>query len=946
MGILALPNATIRSLGACQVVNDPATVVKELLDNALDAQATSVTIEISNNTVDSIQIRDNGHGIQPGDRQLVARPHCTSKIGSEDDLKSIGGTSLGFRGEALASIAELSDSLTISTRVEGEQVAVALNINQQGEVVSQERASFPVGTTVKITAFVKAYPVRNQNALKNSEKCLKSIKQTLQSYAFARPEVRLSLRVTKTKSDKANWAYAPKAGGNAEDAAFKIAGAACASQCIWSVIDDHGFTFRAFLPKLDADPSKIGNAGSFLSIDGRPVSAARGTPKQIVKIFRETMKKGNSNFDGVKEPFIYLNISCPVSSYDANVEPAKDDVLFENPESVIQAVRRLFHAVYPPQEQQSSAKQIVHQSSVHNSRNRQSLAAADDFFTSLDVPNNDILSSRVADHIIPSRIPDTTLEDLVNQWQDGQSQLEEALPKQVFRTNMYGCDEEDLDLIEERSSTGRAEADVEEFRQARKDINISNPWALARMHAASRRPAYRPNEESEGSDNCLLSTNTLYPAPEHEFAERSDDTPNLPTPRPSSPSPPTQCFMPRPDAANVRSAADGRRFGPEYLPPPQTVIAPASFFSGGSENTAPETQSHRQPPAYDYTLSSQTAELSAGTPLHAIPDVGRSSRRSPKKRLQQTQINNPFVSPLKDRAPKEKVWFDHLEQGLGRQQRPKRARPYQQTASNGLVNQGELGDLVEDPCPLTPPRRNRDMRDFISHVDPTDSENAASLIKSRGYAGQKRSHSAAAGNDSASKEPADETPAANILDSSGFVRASELAFEESRSKASAKTPQGTSKRRKVSDARAMLEISGNARTQYGDDEYFPPMIGTRTASRRRRTTDGSKSRRTTSFQLPLERTPAGQGTQNILVYLATSSREIQQQACWTDQGKSWLGWSESTMDAYDAFTMASENMHDLTARLHDVLVNRVSDGQMVQDLGVLVQNAMTACEKA
>ena len=181
----------------------------------------------------------------------MARPHCTSKIGSEDDLKGIGGTSLGFRGEALASVAEMSGSLTISTKVEGEQVAISLKVNQSGEVTTQERASLPVGTTVKITEFMRTFAVRRQTALKNTEKCLKKIKQTLQSYAFARPHVRLSLRVLKAKNDKGNWTYAPKPSGNAEDAAFKIVGAACASQCTWSVIEDHDFTVQAFLPRVD-----------------------------------------------------------------------------------------------------------------------------------------------------------------------------------------------------------------------------------------------------------------------------------------------------------------------------------------------------------------------------------------------------------------------------------------------------------------------------------------------------------------------------------------------------------------------------------------------------------------------------------------------------------------------------------------------------------------------
>lgn len=134
MSIAALPPSTVSILGSSQVLTDAPSVVKELIDNALDARATSVFVEISANTLDVIQVRDNGHGIAPQDRSLVCRRYCTSKIRDYSDLKDIGGTSLGFRGEALASAAELSGSIVVTTRIEGEDVAVTLKVSKKGEV--------------------------------------------------------------------------------------------------------------------------------------------------------------------------------------------------------------------------------------------------------------------------------------------------------------------------------------------------------------------------------------------------------------------------------------------------------------------------------------------------------------------------------------------------------------------------------------------------------------------------------------------------------------------------------------------------------------------------------------------------------------------------------------------------------------------------------------------
>ncbi|KAF1997629.1 putative DNA mismatch repair protein mutl [Amniculicola lignicola CBS 123094] len=131
-----LPTSTVRQLGSSQVLVDPSSVVKELIDNALDARSTAIFVEIASNTIDAIQVRDNGHGIPAEDWELVCRRYCTSKIRDYDDLKDVGGKWLGFRGEAMASMAEMSGSLAITTRLEGEPVAVLLKYGRNGEIES------------------------------------------------------------------------------------------------------------------------------------------------------------------------------------------------------------------------------------------------------------------------------------------------------------------------------------------------------------------------------------------------------------------------------------------------------------------------------------------------------------------------------------------------------------------------------------------------------------------------------------------------------------------------------------------------------------------------------------------------------------------------------------------------------------------------------------------
>lgn len=134
MPITALPSDAVRSIGSTQVLTDSCSVVKELIDNSIDAGASAIFIEVSVNALDVVQVKDNGHGILPDDRVMVCKAHCTSKIRCLDDLKDIGGKSLGFRGEALASAAEMSGSMVISTRIDGERTAVSLTISRQGEI--------------------------------------------------------------------------------------------------------------------------------------------------------------------------------------------------------------------------------------------------------------------------------------------------------------------------------------------------------------------------------------------------------------------------------------------------------------------------------------------------------------------------------------------------------------------------------------------------------------------------------------------------------------------------------------------------------------------------------------------------------------------------------------------------------------------------------------------
>jgi DNA mismatch repair protein MutL len=369
MAIAALPQSTVHLLGSAQALTTPTSLVKELVDNALDAKALSIDIIISSNTIDKIEVRDNGQGIQQEDLDALGRRGHTSKLRSFDELKSIGGVSLGFRGEALASAVQLGE-VTVTTRTDGEPVATKVKLKAPGGIDSRSRASHPTGTTVSVTKFMYKLPVRKQTFLKEASKTLAKIKELLQAYVLARPNIKFSFKVIK--ESKALFSYAPRPNDGIKEVVSQIFGKEAASQCIsksarfpervvestaeygmnsqtiedYMELKNNDFIVNVFLPKPDADPSKIGH-GQYISVDSRPVTHEKNAMRRIVTIFNRYMKESLPESSGkTKSPFLRLDITCPAGSYDPNVEPAKNDVIFGNESVVLEAIETLFKDLY------------------------------------------------------------------------------------------------------------------------------------------------------------------------------------------------------------------------------------------------------------------------------------------------------------------------------------------------------------------------------------------------------------------------------------------------------------------------------------------------------------------------------------------------------------------------------------------------------------------------
>ena len=182
-----LDSLVIDRIAAGEVVERPASVIKELIENSLDAGAQRISVQLEDAGTGLIEVVDDGHGIDPVEVELAFAQHATSKVATLNDLDAI--TTLGFRGEALASIASVSCiELTTGT---GDGPGVRIKV-EGGQILHVERVAWPHGTTVRVADLFFNTPARRKN-LKKPATELRHASQVVTDYALCRPDIYVSL---------------------------------------------------------------------------------------------------------------------------------------------------------------------------------------------------------------------------------------------------------------------------------------------------------------------------------------------------------------------------------------------------------------------------------------------------------------------------------------------------------------------------------------------------------------------------------------------------------------------------------------------------------------------------------------------------------------------------------------------------------------------------------
>lgn len=319
--IVLLDELTINKIAAGEVIERPASVVKELVENSIDAGANKITVEIKNGGISYIRITDNGKGFMPDDMEIAFERHATSKIREAADLETV--TSMGFRGEALASIAAISHVELVSKTVDNE-IGKKIEV-KGGNVINIEDTGCPQGSTITVTDLFYNTPVRYKFLKKDFTEA-GYIEDVITRIALVHPEIAIKLI-------------------NSGKVIIQTSGNNDMKSVIYSV---YGKDVAENIIDVDYNYEDIKITG----VIGKPVVARSNRANQLFFVNKRYIKDkvltsaAEQGYKGLltvgKYGFLVLNIEMNPQKVDVNVHPAKLEVRFEDENKIFKAI---YHAI-------------------------------------------------------------------------------------------------------------------------------------------------------------------------------------------------------------------------------------------------------------------------------------------------------------------------------------------------------------------------------------------------------------------------------------------------------------------------------------------------------------------------------------------------------------------------------------------------------------------------
>ena len=307
--IVLLDDLTINKIAAGEVIENPAAAIKEMVENSIDAGATSITVEVKNGGKSFIKITDNGKGIARDDLPLAIERHATSKLRQIEDLDKID--SFGFRGEALASIASIS-KMTIISKTSEDTLATKMYV-EAGDIVELTEDAGKTGTTIIIENLFFNVPVRYK-FLKNDITEFRYIKSAIEKIAISNPGVAIKLINNEKEIFKTSG------NGKLEDVIYILFGKKISQNLVNVNYEEGGIEISGF----------IGN--TTIAVDSRKDELfflnKRYIQNKTLYSSADEAFKGDAGIG--KFSFATINLKMPPSFYDVNIHPTKKEVKFKD----------------------------------------------------------------------------------------------------------------------------------------------------------------------------------------------------------------------------------------------------------------------------------------------------------------------------------------------------------------------------------------------------------------------------------------------------------------------------------------------------------------------------------------------------------------------------------------------------------------------------------------
>ena len=317
MELKILPRNIADMIAAGEVVQRPASVVKELMENAVDAGADQISVTVTDAGRTLIQVIDNGSGMSPDDAVLCFERHATSKIATAEDLQEI--TTFGFRGEALASIAAVSD-VVLRTRREEDEVGVEVEITGSEHVSTREVAA-PKGSNFAVRNLFYNIPARRK-FLKSDNVEFRHIVEEFQRVALTRPEIAFTL--THNGRD----IHVLKKAKSLKFRVMDLLGAQLVGEVMDIEADTSLVRIHGFVGRPESAKKTLGN--QFLFVNGRYFRSPY-LHKAVMKAYEALIPEGTT-------PSYFIFLEVDPSTIDVNIHPTKTEIKFEEDSVIFQTL--------------------------------------------------------------------------------------------------------------------------------------------------------------------------------------------------------------------------------------------------------------------------------------------------------------------------------------------------------------------------------------------------------------------------------------------------------------------------------------------------------------------------------------------------------------------------------------------------------------------------------